>query len=658
MGIAADIAIIVVSALLGGLIAQRLRQPLIVGYILAGIVVGPYTVGVNVSDIENVTLLAEIGVALLLFALGIEFSLKDLQPVRWIALIGTPIQMALTIALGVWIASLLGLDWIVGVWLGAAIATSNTMIILKTLSSRGLIGTLSSRVMIGILIVQDLCIMAVSIVLPYLGDLATGLPALGWAVARAALFIAGMVVIGTRVTPWLMRTVARWNSRELFLLAVTALGLGVGYGTYLVGLSFAFGAFMAGLVISESDYSHQALSEIIPLRDLFSMLFFVSVGMLFDPLFLFANLPTVLLVVAIVVAGKGLMFSLMAWSFGYRNVVPLALGLGMFQLGEFSFVVTRVGVSEGVFDSNNSALILSVALVTILLTPPAAQLVSPIYALFKRLRPTPVYQTFDLPREGLAGHVVIAGAGRVGQYVAQVLQRLDLGFVAIELDQRRIEECQAAHMPVIFGDAAQAPVLQAAQLARARLLLITTPAIATTQAVVAQARQLAPELHIVARAEGVEPMRRLHELGVYEVVQPEFEAALEIVRQTLLHLAIPAVEIQRYSDTVRQELYAPIYAHLSEYAELAQLQHAQRLLTLAWLKLEESSPLVGHPLGELHIRTLTGASIVAVLQDGRLITNPSLALHFGAGDLVAVLGDAEQCAAFEIMATAEEAADA
>ncbi len=654
MGIAADIAIIIVAALLGGLIAQRLRQPLIVGYILAGVVVGPYTGGVTISDVETITLLAEIGVALLLFALGIEFSLKDLQPVRWIALVGTPIQMALTIGLGVGIAHFLGLDRVVGVWFGAAIATSNTMIILKTLAGRGLIGTLSSRVMVGMLIVQDLCIMAVSIVLPYLGDLANGLPALGWAVLRAALFIAGMVVVGTRVTPWLMRTVARWNSRELFLLAVTALGLGVGYGTYLVGLSFAFGAFVAGLVISESDYSHQALSEIIPLRDLFAMLFFVSVGMLFDPMFLLANLPMVLLVVAIVAVGKGLIFGGLALGFGYRNVVPLALGLGMFQLGEFSFVVTRAGVTEGVFNSDNSALLLSVALVTILLTPPAAQWVSPIYAALKRLRPGPVYQTFDLPDEGLAAHVVIAGAGRVGQYVAQVLQRLDLSFVAIELDQRRVEECQAAHIPVIFGDAAQTLVLQAAQLEQARLLLITTPAISVTQDIVGQARTLAPDLHIVARAEGVEPMRRLHDLGVYEVVQPEFEAALEIVRQTLLHLAIPAADIQSYTDTVRQELYAPIYAHLSEYAELAQLQQAQRLLTLTWVKLDAASPLVGHHLGELHIRTHTGASVVAVLQSGRLITNPSLALRFNAGDLVAVLGDAAQCAVFQEFAAAAQ----
>lgn len=650
MGVTADIAIIIVAALLGGLLAQRLRQPLIVGYILAGVVVGPYTGGITVGDVETITLLAEIGVALLLFALGIEFSLKDLQPVRYIALIGTPIQMGLTIALGYGIGALLGLDWITAIWLGAAIATSNTMIILKTLASRGLIGTLSSRVMIGILIVQDLCIMAIVIVLPHIGDWATGLPALGWAVVRAALFLATMVLIGTRLVPALMRQVARWNSRELFLLTVTALGLGIGYVTYLVGLSFAFGAFVAGIVISESDYSHQALSEIIPLRDLFAMLFFASVGMLLDPMFLLENLPTVLLVALIVLVGKGLIFGGLALGFGYRNVVPLALSFGMFQMGEFSFVLTRTGFNAGVFDADLYALLLTVALVTILVTPLAFQSVTPLYA-WQRRRRAPTYTSYALPEDGLQEHVVIAGAGRVGQYVAHVLQRLQLDFVAVELDQYRVEENRAAGYPVIYGDAAQPTVLEAAGLGRARLLLITTPAIAVTQTIVDYVHRIYPHLHIVARAEGQEPMQTLHELGVYEVVQPEFEAALEIVRQALLHLAVPAQEIQVYTDQVRQERYAPLYDTLTDYAMLAKLQNAQQLLRVVWVRLPEESELIGKALGELQVRTRTGVSIVAVLHDGQLIPNPGLGYRFAAGDHVAVLGDDGHRVVFTAWAT-------
>lgn len=646
MGIAADIAIIIVAALAGGLLAQRFRQPLIVGYILAGIVVGPYTGGITIDEVHNVELLAEIGVALLLFALGIEFSLKELQPVRKIALIGTPIQMALTIAVGYGIGQLLGFDWTVSIWFGAALSVSSTMIVLKTLTNRGLLGTLSSRVMIGILIVQDLCIMAVSIVLPHVGNWETGLPALAWAIVRAALFLAAMFLVGTRLLPWLMRYIARWNSRELFLIAVTAIGLGVGYATYLVGLSFAFGAFVAGILLSESDYSHQALSEIIPLRDLFAMIFFVSIGMLVDPMFLVENLGTVLMVVLLTSLGKGVIFAGLALAFGYRNVIPIALGFGLFQLGEFSFVIARLGLRDGVFDAEAYSLILTTALVTILLTPPAFQLVGPIYAQVRRLRPARVYESFAPPKEELDAHVVIAGAGRVGQYVAQVLQRLDLHFVAVELDQWRVEECKAAGIPVIYGDAAQPPVLTAAAISRARLLLITTPVISVTQAVVEQVHRMAPDLHIVARAEGLEPMQTLHELGIYEVVQPEFEAALEIVRQAMLHLSIPTTEIQRYTDAVRQELYAPLYSRQPDYATVVQLQNAQHLLGLEWATLPAESPLVGHTLGELHIRSRTGVTVVAVLVEGKTVPNPTLSHRFIATEMVAILGTHEQRAAF------------
>lgn len=274
MGIAADLAIVIVAGLVGGLIAQALRQPLILGYILAGVLVGPHSIGRAVTNTHDIELLAEIGVALLLFALGLEFSLKQLQPVRRIALIGTPIQMVLTILLGTALGHLFGWPWTMSLWLGALIALSSTMVILKTLMSQGRMGTLSSRVMIGVLIAQDLIVVPLMILLPALSDAEAGLHALAAATGKAVLFLGLMVVVGTRLLPRLMQVIAVRQSRELFLLAITAIGLGVGYATYLFGLSFAFGAFVAGLVLSESDYAHQALSDIIPLRDVFGMLFF------------------------------------------------------------------------------------------------------------------------------------------------------------------------------------------------------------------------------------------------------------------------------------------------------------------------------------------------------------------------------------------------
>jgi monovalent cation:H+ antiporter-2, CPA2 family len=647
MGIAADIAIIVVAALIGGLVAQRLRQPLIIGYILAGVMVGPYTGGVTVTEIHDIELLAEIGVALLLFALGLEFSLKELQPVRRVALIGTPLQIILTIIYGFAIGQFFGWDWNSSLWFGGLISLSSTMVILKTLMNQGRLGTLSSRVMIGMLIVQDLAVVPLMIILPQLNDLEAGLPILGWAVIKAALFLALMIFVGTRLIPYLMAHIANWNSRELFLLAITAIGLGVGYGTYLFGLSFAFGAFVAGMVLSESDYSHQALSDIIPLRDLFGLLFFVSVGMLLDPAFLIANLATILLVVILVALGKAVIFGGISRAFGYGNVVPLAVGLGLFQVGEFAFVLARVGLQAEAISEDLYALVLSTSIMTMILTPFISGLTGPLYNLCKCWFKSEPLQTINLPQAGLRDHVVIVGAGRVGQYVAQVLQRLGLALVVVDLDYRRIEQVKNVGYPIVYGDASQPVVLEAAELHHARLLLVTIPDVIITQTVVEQVRRINPKLHIVARVEGLDLMKALHQLGVYEVVQPEFEAGLEMTRQALLHLHIPAPEIQRFTDAVRQELYAPLYEAHDEYHLLAQLQNASRLLEMSWVTVPADSPLIGQTIRESAIRRQTGVSVVGIMRDGVLSPNPDTAYRFASGDFVAVMGSPQQLISFQ-----------
>jgi CPA2 family monovalent cation:H+ antiporter-2 len=405
------------------------------------------------------------------------------------------------------------------------------------------------------------------------------------------------------------------------------------------------------MVLSESDYSHQALSDIIPLRDLFGLLFFASVGMLLDPAYLVANWQVVLFVVLMVALGKAAIFGGISRLFGYRNVTPLAVALGLFQVGEFAFVLARVGLNTGSISHDLYALTLTTTLVTMVLTPYAAQAVAPLYALRRRLKPQEPPATINVRGHELHGHVVIAGAGRVGQYVATVLQRLDLHFVVIELDQQRLEQCKKAGIPVIYGDASHPVVLTAACIQSAALVLITTPAIAMTQAIVEQVRRLQPALHIVARAEGIEQMQLLHKMGVYEVVQPQFEAGLEITRQALLHLKLPATEIERFTDAVRQELYAPLYEGRTDYQTLAQLQSAQRQLELNWVTLPAGSPLVGRTIGELHIRTRTGASIVAFMREETLTPNPGADQQLAAGDNVLMLGSQTQVAKFEELIT-------
>ncbi|GAB4210734.1 MAG: cation:proton antiporter [Roseiflexaceae bacterium] len=650
MGIAADIAIILVAALAGGFIAQRLGQPLILGYIIAGIAVGPYTGGPTVSDIHDIELLAEIGVALLLFALGLEFNLGKLARVRSVAFLGTPIQIGLTIALGLGLGTLLGWSSYSSLWLGALLALSSTMVILKTLMAQGSMGTLASRVMLGMLIVQDLAVVPMLIILPVLGNLNDGLPQLGWAILYAALFLAAMVLAGTRLIPWMLARVAAWNSRELFVITIAALGLGIGYATYLAGLSFAFGAFVAGMVLSESDYSHQALSEIIPLRDLFGMLFFVSVGMLLDPVFLWNNIGTVLLLVAAVALGKAGIFALVTRAFGYRGEVPIAVGLGLFQIGEFAFVLNRLGVSEGVLTNEQSGLILATALVTMLLTPLVSRMAPRINLLLERWRGVKAPVAEPLVDAGLRNHIIICGYGRVGRYTADVLRRLNLPCVIIERDQRRLAEIRAVGLPVIYGDAASPIVLEAAGLEHARLVLVVVPAAIDVELVVRQVRQLHPEIHVVVRANGLSQLDVLRGLGVHEAVQPEFEAGLEILRQTLLHFERSPEEIEQLSDAVRQEHYQPMRTpHTDDLALLQAVRRAHAALDLRWVHIAADMPCTDRTIAELGVRERTGVSILAILRGGEVISNPPAQERLLADDRLAVLGTPDQRAALQAL---------
>ncbi|NUO03283.1 MAG: cation:proton antiporter [Saprospiraceae bacterium] len=554
MGIAADIVLVVVAAFLGAMIMQRLKQPLILGYMLAGVAIGPYTGGITVSDVHEIELLAEIGVALLLFGLGLEFSFKELMRVRRIAIIGGLSQIVLTILYGYFIGYLLGWNWVTSVWLGALISLSSTMVILKTLSNQGNMGTLSSRVMIGILIVQDLAIVPMMIILPEMSNLETGLPALGMAAVKAAVFLGLMVLAGTRIFPLLMRIVAGWNSRELFLLTIVAIGLGIGYATYLFGLSFAFGAFIAGMVLSESDYGHQALSDITPLRDIFGLLFFTSIGMLIDPVFLLENWGSILLLVGLVVVGKGLIFGLLPRFFGYGNVIPIALALTMFQIGEFAFVLARSGVKDGTLSNEQYSLVLAATIVTMIMTPFVSRLTGPLYAFRRRSLPVEPLETLNITSsDKLRDHIVVAGGGRVGRYVGEVLKQLELPFIVMEHNHRRLEEAKAAGLPLVYGDAAQHAVQEAAGVSHARLLIITAPGSVTAKAITRQARSLNPDLHIVARVESLEQVETMRRLGIYEVVHPEFEASIEITRTALQHLGFSANEIYQLADAMRKD---------------------------------------------------------------------------------------------------------
>jgi CPA2 family monovalent cation:H+ antiporter-2 len=432
-----------------------------------------------------------------------------------------------------------------------------------------------------------------------------------------------------------------------------AIGLGIGYATYLVGLSFAFGAFVAGMVLSESDYSHQALSDILPLRDVFGLLFFVSVGMLIDPAFLIANLGTVLLVVLLVACAKAAVFGGITRAFGYREQIPLAVGFGLFQIGEFAFVLARVGLTRGVIRSETFALVLATAVITMILTPFATRAVEPLFQWYQRRRGRPPVEASHMPHEGLHDHIIIVGYGRVGRYAGEVLHQLNMPCVVIDQDQRAVDQAKASGLPVIYGDASSPVVLEAAGVHAARLVLVVVSAALDVELVVRQVRQLDPDLHIVARATRLSQIEDLRRFGIHEIVQPEFEAGLELVRQTLLHFDIPAAEIEHLSDAIRTERYQPFETLHTDAQVLDQLRRARHALGIEWMTLPPDAPIVGQRIGASGIRERTGASIAALLRNEVVVSNPGPDEVLSAGQSVAIVGTPEQRAAFRTVMTAK-----
>jgi CPA2 family monovalent cation:H+ antiporter-2 len=648
MELVADLTLVFLAAVAGGILAQRVGQPLIVGYILAGVVVGPFTAGPTVGHVADIEQLAELGVVLLLFSLGLELSFRELAPVRTVAIVGGILQIIATVALGLLLGLALGWAWRPALWFGALMSLSSTMVALKTIQAQGRLGTLSSRVMFGMLVVQDLAVVPLMIVLPELSDPAGGVMKVVAAAARAIVMLGVIVLFSTRVVPRLLAFVARWNSRELFFLSTTTLAVGVAYVAWRLGLSPALGAFVAGLVVNESEYANQALSDIVPLRDLFGMMFFVSVGMLLDPASVWGQLGTLVVVVSAVIIGKAVILAGIVRAFGYWNVVPLAVGLTLFQVGEFAFVLARVARSSDALPNEVYALTLNTAIVTMALTPAISSLVPVLYARVRSRRVQESHEAINIPSSGLSDHVVIAGAGRVGRSIADALWQLELPFVLVEFDDRRVQQARAAGLPVIYGDASQPIVLEAAGIGRARAMLVTVPAFPDVHNIVRAGRRLRSNLPIVARADSTDAIRALYALGIQDVASPEFEAAIEMARQALLHFNVPAHDVLRVASELRRDRYAPTgqdddvgRAIRSQVGALA------RQLDLAWVSVPADSPFDGRTLAQLRIRTTTGASVVAMIRAGQLVANPDGDVRLERGDLIAVLGTREQIARFE-----------
>ncbi len=619
-----------------GYISHLLRLPLILGYIISGIVIGPYTGGITVSNIDEISVLSEIGVALLLFSIGIDLSMKEIKEVKLIALIGTPIQLIVTGVYGYCIGNYFSFNNNASVVLGMVISLSSTMIVIKSLMNLGLISSLSGRVMLGILVVQDLAAVPLMIIIPQLKHLETSLNLLGFTLLKGIAVIFIIVVLGGKIMPIFLRNISRLNSRELFLLTITALGLGIGFFTHLAGLSFALGAFITGVVLNGSEYSHKAMSDIIPLRDIFGLIFFTSIGMLFDPVFFQSNIKTILLLVSLVILGKIIIFMIISRIFGYINVVPLAVGFGLSQIGEFSFVLAKLGLEEKLFDAKIFSIILSTSVLTLLISPFLLILTSPIYSTFRRVFPYKITSITKHVNEEAQNEIVIAGGGRVANSIAQVLHGLGFKFILIENDYKRFEIMKKKGFNCIFGDSSKEIILQFSNLSNAKLLIITVPIVEITKDIISVAKKINPNLTIIVRCNDIDELEDFYKLNISQVVQPEFEASLEMTRQALLHLEISVEAIQSYLDEVRRQKYTLPTNKVSEY--ITSLNNASRLLEMYWFHIEKESILIGKKIGELALRKKLGITVIGIYRKNELIQNPDIDFSFEKDDMIALIG--------------------
>ncbi len=540
MGIAADFVLIVVAGLAGAVVARLLRLPLLVGYIAAGVIVGPNTAGPTVSSIRDIELLAEIGVALLLFSLGLEISIRDMLAVRRIALIGGPIQIFGCGALG-WAAGerLFGMGRVEALWFGAMVAMSSTMVIVKMIDERGVSRTLASRVMVGMAVLQDLAVIPLLILLPQAGEWAGAAGRLLRSLGLSALVLAVVLLLGTRLLPWLLRRILRWGSREMFLVAVVATSVGVGFAVNQAGLSFALGAFIAGLILSESEFSHQALSELAPLRDIFGLLFFVSVGMLFEPQYVVAHAWKIVGGVLFIYLMKSLFIGLLARAFGYIYMAPWIIGLGLASIGEFSFVLARAGIRGGFLSKEAYDFALTCTILSIALAPVAAGLALPLGRWWRRHFPPPKnVRVFETPRELLRDHILVAGYGRTGRAVAGVLRAAGLPVVVIELNHSIFNDLRSDGVPALWGDVTSEEILRAAGLKHARMLILTVPDGDVVRLATERARRLAPDTPVIARAARPRLVDELRRLGAASAVLPEFEGGMEMARQAMMRSGV------------------------------------------------------------------------------------------------------------------------
>ena len=624
-----DLAYVFVAAVLGGSLAWLTRQPLILGYVIGGLLISPLTPGPAVSDIHTFELFAEIGVVLLMFSLGIEFSLKDLMGVKWIALVGGPIGIVLSTAVGLAVGSLLGWSPIAGAVIGMVVSPASTMVLARLLLDRGELHSRHGRIMIGITLVEDLAAVVLIILIPALGTMqGDRVLAVAKALLTAAAILVPFFYLASRILPQVLARVARTRNEELLLLVTLALGLGAAAVTQAAGLSLALGAFLAGLLINQSDYAHEMLARLLSLRDAFVALFFVTVGVLIDLRVVVDNIALLGVLVGLVVIGQWAIWTVVSLLFRQSLSTALLVGVGLAQIGEFSFILVQVAREAGHVGADVYSATLAASLVTILINAALVRLV-PRWIGPARLTKGSM-PALGLPSgPALEGHVVVCGFGRVGSAIGEALETFNIPYMVIETDPDIVKSLRARNVPAVFGDAAQRVILAAAQADQAALVILAIPENDRARQAVRRIRAFNPTVQILARVHDLAWRARLMEAGAAEVIQPEEEAASTLIRHALERLSLPRERVLAYLTRFRGAMERAKAEAEEVGAGLPQLREVSL----------RGGNLVGQSLGEARVRERFGVTVVAVTRvTGEQVADPTAETVLRRGDRLRLFG--------------------
>jgi CPA2 family monovalent cation:H+ antiporter-2 len=630
-----------VSALVA-FVLHRLRIPTIVGFLVAGVIIGPYGVGL-VSDVHSVEVLAEIGVILLLFTIGIEFSMARLVRIKKAVIWGGGSQVALTIVLSAAAAYLVTRNVNRAVFIGFLVALSSTAIVFKVLSERGEIDSPPGRMMVGILIFQDLCVVPFMLLIPALAGGGMSASDVALKMGKAAAIIMIALMSARWIVPLILLQVVRTRSRELFLTTIILFCLGTALLTSEMGLSLALGAFLAGLIISESEYAHQAISDILPFRDSFIGMFFVSVGMLMDTGYVTANCPRIALVVMLIFALKVVTGIIAAAVGGSSPRVCVHTALGLAQIGEFSFVLAVAGRASALMPEEFYQVFLSSSVITMIATPFILKAAPSISAwlvsrhLLERMVRRRRNGGEGFPRRK-QGHVIIVGFGLNGRNLARVLKETAIPYVVLEMNSDTVMQMKKRGEPLYYGDGSSAEILRKLGIAGATLLVVAISDPLSTRRIVSVARHENPGVHIIVRTRYTAEVDDLKALGADTVIPEEFETSIEIFSNVLQTYNFPNNVILDMAEKIRRDGYTALRSidlpkrHLFDKCE--------------WLpeidvdghKVPEGSYLAGKSISELQVRKKTGATIIAVRRGEKVATNPGPEFTFRAGDIILFTG--------------------